>query len=260
MGSDERRYTLKNVFYCSVEQKMDVLKIRNSDAVRKSMYSEHEIGVNEHLAWIERLGEDARQKVFVVLKDGEKAVGVVSVNQLDYTHKKTDWAFYLSEAERGGLGAALEIFMIDYVFNDLRFEKLNCEVLETNPRVVDMHKRFGFSEEGFREANIEKDGKRIGVHFLGLQKNVWLNQKERLLKDLEGKVSGIELTLSTEDASISQSVIDRIQAARAKNNVNWMNLLRLSVEKNPNQSLPIIEEIMRLDGEINDLTKKLVNK
>jgi len=259
MGSDERRYTLKNVFKCSVEQKMDVLKIRNSDAVRKSMYSEHEIGVNEHFAWIERLGGDGRQKVFVVLKDGEQAVGVVSVNQLDFTHKKTDWAFYLAESERGGLGAALEIFMIDYVFNELGLEKLNCEVLETNPRVVDMHKRFGFSEEGFREENIEKDEKRIGVHFLGLKKNFWLNEKKRILKDLKSKVSGITLKIDTEDVSVSQTVIDRIQSARAKNNVNWMNLLRLSVEKNPNQSLPIIEEIMRLDKEINELTGKLVN-
>lgn len=258
MGSDERRYTLKNIYSCSVEQKMDVLQIRNSDAVRKSMYSEHEIGVNEHFAWIERLGGDGRQQVFVVLKDEEQAVGVVSVNQLDYTHKKTDWAFYLAASERGGLGAALEIFMIDYVFNELGLEKLNCEVLETNPRVVDMHKRFGFSEEGFREANIEKDGKRIGVHFLGLKKNVWCNQKERILKALESKVSGIALKIDTEEVSVSQSVIDRIQSARAKNNVNWMNLLRLSVEKNPNQSLPIIEEIMRLDKEINELTGRLV--
>jgi UDP-4-amino-4,6-dideoxy-N-acetyl-beta-L-altrosamine N-acetyltransferase len=176
---------------------MDVLAIRNSDAVRKSMYNEHQITAGEHHAWIDRLGADARQKVFVVLKEGKTAVGVVSVNQLDYAHRKTDWAFYLAESERGGLGAALEIFMIEYVFEALGFWKLNCEVLETNPRVVEMHKRFGFAEEGFRASNIEKDGKRIGVHFLGLSKDSWSAQKEKIIEEVKSKVHNISLTLDS---------------------------------------------------------------
>ena len=40
--------------------------------------------------------------------------------------------------------------------------------------------RFGFEEEGFRRSNIEKDGVRLGVHFLGLQRSVWLERRADL--------------------------------------------------------------------------------
>ncbi|MFZ1813416.1 MAG: UDP-4-amino-4,6-dideoxy-N-acetyl-beta-L-altrosamine N-acetyltransferase [Rhizobiaceae bacterium] len=255
-----RKYLLKNICYCTTEQKMDVLAIRNSDAVRKAMYNEHQIGLNEHLGWIEKLLTDRRQIVMAVLRDSETAVGVVSVNQIDMVHRKADWAFYLDAAERGGVGSALEIFMIEHVFNVLGLEKLNCEVLETNPGVVAMHLRFGFADEGFRKGNVEKDGKRIGVHFLGLEKSNWQQIGDGIRVAVSERIADIEISLDTAASSPSQSVIDEIQAARSKNNVNWMNLLRLSVERSPDQSLPIIREIMSMDAEINALTKRLVEK
>lgn len=255
-----RRYKLRDICICTVEQQMDVLTIRNSAAVRKSMYNEHEISVNEHFSYIERLKEDSRQKVFVVLRDGKKASGVVSINQIDRLHSKADWAFYLDENERGGVGSSLEIFMLDFVFSKLEMEKLNCEVIETNPNVVAMHKKFGFVEEGFRRSNIEKDSKRIGVHFLGITKGDWSAMRETRVSEISEKVSDIEITLDNEEVNISHSVINKIQSARSKNNINWMSLLRLSVEKSPSQSLPLIKEIMKIDGEINDLTKDLLQE
>ena len=188
-----RRYTLRNIGDCTPEQQTDVLTIRNSDAVRRAMYTEHIIGSDEHQGWLLGLSGDERQQVFVVLSEGRTVVGTVSVSQIDLLHKKADWAFYLDTSARGGVGAALEVFMLDYVFGPLGLEKLNCEVLETNPRVVEMHKRFGFTEEGFRAANIEKDGKRIGVHLLGMQKMEWQTRRTQVLENLAPKIGDIEI-------------------------------------------------------------------
>ena len=38
----------------------------------------------------------------------------------------------------------LEFFVIDYVFNELKLSKLNCEVIEHNDAVVRLHEKFGF--------------------------------------------------------------------------------------------------------------------
>jgi UDP-4-amino-4,6-dideoxy-N-acetyl-beta-L-altrosamine N-acetyltransferase len=143
------------------------------------MYTDHLIGLDEHLAWIERLEKDSKQKVFVIFVE-DVASGVVSVVALDQHHKKCDWAFYLDTKVRGGLGAAIEFFLIDYVFETLAFEKLNCEVIETNPSVVKLHLKFGFAEEGFRRSNILKNDKRIGVHLLGLTKDDWISKREEI--------------------------------------------------------------------------------
>ncbi len=156
---------------------MKAREIRNEENVRKWMYTGHTIGVDEHICWINRLMQDNKQIVFVVMDEGSNPLGVVSVNAIDYFHKKSDWAYYLTETARGGLGSALEYSFINFIFNVLGMEKLNCEVIEGNGAVVKLHKKFLFQEEGFRRSNIIKDGVRIGVHFLGLTKDDWLNGK-----------------------------------------------------------------------------------
>lgn len=170
---------LRQISNCTLEQKKAVREIRNHNSVRRSMYSDHLITLDEHLGWIEQVAQDDRQIVFVVLLEG-KVSGVVSINALDRLHKKSDWAFYLDQEARGGLGAALEFNLINFAFDSLGLEKLNCEVIETNRAVVKMHKKFSFVEEGFRRSNIEKDGGRIGVHFLGLTRDDWLNTRDRI--------------------------------------------------------------------------------
>jgi len=172
---------LRNIAKCTAEQIQAVRVIRNQDGIRQSMYTEHEIENDEHLCWVERLNSDTSQMVFVVLVD-DVVSGVVSVDAVDRLHRKSDWAFYLDANVRGGLGAALEYALLNYVFDEMHLEKLNCEVIETNEAVVKMHKKFGFLEEGFRRENIEKNGKRIGVFFLGLTKTDWANCKQGVLK------------------------------------------------------------------------------
>ena len=44
---------LREITKCTDEQKKSVRKVRNQESVRKSMYTEHEIPLNEHLAWVE---------------------------------------------------------------------------------------------------------------------------------------------------------------------------------------------------------------
>lgn len=170
---------LREIGRCTLDQKKKVREIRNLESVRRSMYTDHLIGLDEHLTWTDRIAKDNKQIVFVVLLDGIVS-GVVSINNLDRLHKKSDWAFYLDETARGGLGAALEFFIINFAFYRLRLEKINCEVLEINPTVVKMHLKFGFVEEGFRRSNIIKTGTRIGVHFLGLTREDWESRRDML--------------------------------------------------------------------------------
>lgn len=254
------RFDLRDICLCSTEQQLEILTIRNHDAVRKSMYTEHEIGVNEHLSWINRLKGDPKSQVFVVLKEGVTPVGTVSVNQIDRLHKKADWAFYLHPSEQGGLGSVLEFAVLDYVFDRLDLQKLNCEVLETNPVVVSLHKKFGFVEEGFRRSNIEKASGRIGVHLLGITRDEWKENRAAKQAALAEKLENIHVSFDFSERPLSQSVIDEIQSARARNNINWMALLRLSVESREQPALALITEIMKVDGEINKLTEKLVKE
>tara|TARA_X000000950_G_C13908690_1_gene658070 strand:- start:2473 stop:2664 length:192 start_codon:yes stop_codon:yes gene_type:complete len=52
-------------------------------------------------------------------------------------------------------------------------------------------------------------------------------------------------------------IIDRIQFIRGKNNINWMNLLRLAYKKSPKEATKIMSKIYKDDIKISKLVKKL---
>ncbi len=52
-------------------------------------------------------------------------------------------------------------------------------------------------------------------------------------------------------------IIKRIEKIRKKNNVNWMNLLRLAFKHSPKQAAKIMSKIYIDDNNIGKLVKKL---
>lgn len=190
-----RSIILKPIIHCCSSQQARVREIRNQDGVRAAMYSDHLITIDEHQRWLARLANDPSQIVFAVLDENAQPVGVVSLNAIDRLHRKSDWAFYLAESERGGLGAALECALINFAFDALHLEKLNCEVIETNETVVRLHKKFHFVEEGFRRANIEKYGKRIGVFLLGLTREDWMSRQAQTREKYASVFSKFTVTI-----------------------------------------------------------------
>jgi hypothetical protein len=53
------------------------------------------------------------------------------------------------------------------------------------------------------------------------------------------------------------AIIDQIEAIRAKNNKNWMDLLRLAFKHAPEEAAEIMAGIYREDAEIGRLVKQL---
>ena len=52
-------------------------------------------------------------------------------------------------------------------------------------------------------------------------------------------------------------VIDQIEKVRSKNNVNWMNLVRLSFSLDHKKTAKILADIYKDDQKISKLAKKL---
>ena len=261
MSDNARNFRLVEVLGLDTETLLKIREIRNQTQVRKWMYTDHEIGANEHLNWISSLRQDAKQVVFAVLNQEGVPVGVVSLNAIDRLHMKADWAYYLSECERGGLGSAIEYTFVDFAFNIFGLSKLNCEVIEGNDAVVKLHKKFLFQEEGFRRCNILKNGIRIGVHFLGLTKEDWLEGKADVYDRYKRVFQKFPVSVQWEPTETrSKHPIELIEDARARNNLNWMSILRLAIEKSPSTASPIVAEIRRIDREIAGLTDKLIDE
>lgn len=129
---------------------------RNHPAVRRVMFSTHEIGEAEHAAWWQRVRASDRHRV-LLLCHGGRDCGVVSFTR-DAEAAQGDglwhWGFYLDpEAFAHPLQqlrawAAMEQASLDWARTELRARRVDCEVFADNRAVLDLHRRHGFVEHG----------------------------------------------------------------------------------------------------------------
>lgn len=54
-------------------------------------------------------------------------------------------------------------------------------------------------------------------------------------------------------------VIDEVERVRMRNNVNWMDVLRLAFRHAPDEARVLMKKINEEDGEISELLKRLSN-
>ena len=132
---------------------------RNSEEVAKYMYTNDQITAEQQIAWYEKIKTDKSQQHWVIRKESE-SLGLVSLYSIKPQFKTCYWAYYLgSEASRGvGIGAKIEYKLINYVFEEMKFNKLICEVFVFNESVIKLHEKFGFRREGYYRQHIIKNG------------------------------------------------------------------------------------------------------
>ena len=61
---------------------------------------------------------------------------------------------------------------------------------------------------------------------------------------------------------LNLKIINKIQKIRSKNNINWMNLLRVALKHDPKKTSKIMSQVYFEDKEISKIVKKLskINK
>lgn len=65
-----------------------------------------------------------------------------------------------------------------------------------------------------------------------------------------------EKKLSKHKIDFYLSIIDEIENVRSKNNVNWMEILRVAFKNAPEEALDIMKKIDKSDNKISELMKK----
>jgi len=169
---------------------MDMMREwRNLPKVADYMFTDHVIGPEEHEAWFSRAIKNPTCKYWIITCDGED-VGVANLYAIDQINRRCYWGFYVvSPNVRGkGVGTRVEYAVLNYVFDELRFEKLCCENLALNRGVIEMHRRFGFVQEGTLRKHIWKRGAFHDVICLAILKEEWKALRPRFDEMLRPKI------------------------------------------------------------------------
>jgi len=135
---------LINFIDMSLDEIKMILNWRNDENIRKWMYTQDEISLQNHINFIENLKTQKDKLYFLIKKDGEN-IGVINFTNID----KNDIYFGLyanPTTKLLGIGRVLEEVSIEFAFNKLKVKKLKLEVFEDNIQVRNLHKKYKFKE------------------------------------------------------------------------------------------------------------------
>lgn len=176
---------LKRLTLSDIEQ---VRTWRNSPEVASYMYDESYITEDQQIKWFEKIN-NLESCIFWIIEYNGKKLGLACVTGIDRILSSCYWAFYLGDSSvRGqGIGAKIEYNLLQYVFNEIKINKLRCEVLVTNDKVIKMHEKFGFRREAYYREHCIKKNKKLDVVGLALLSSEWLIMENLYQKKIYGK-------------------------------------------------------------------------
>jgi UDP-4-amino-4,6-dideoxy-N-acetyl-beta-L-altrosamine N-acetyltransferase len=148
-----------------------VLAWRNHPDVRRFMFTQHEIGLEEHRNWFAKASLDTNRRLLIV-EEAKQPIGYVQFSQVT-DGGIADWGFYVRPDAPKGTGRKLGAMALNHAFGPLKLHKVCGQAIAGNQPSIAFHQRLGFVLEGvFRDQQCI-NGSYYSVHCFGLLANEW---------------------------------------------------------------------------------------
>lgn len=123
-----------------------VLTWRNHPDVRRYMYTQHEITLDEHQRWFERTLPNPKKNL-LIFEVNHQPLGFVNFNETG-NGRIADWGFYAAPDAPKGSGRQLGRAALNHAFTQLKLHKICGQALAYNERSIQFHQSLGFQQEG----------------------------------------------------------------------------------------------------------------
>lgn len=152
-----------------------VLSWRNHPEVRRYMYTQHEISLEEHTRWFTRESQDPNRHLLLFEID-TTPLGFINIHQIA-NGGIGEWGFYVAPDAPMGTGQHLGQSALSYAFKVVRLHKLCAQALAFNERSVRFHLNLGFYQEGILRQQHFDGQEYHDVVCMGLLCSEWLPTK-----------------------------------------------------------------------------------
>lgn len=158
-----------------VEDLPMVLKWRNHPDVRRFMFTQHEIGPEEHRNWFAKVSQDSTRELLIV-EDDQQPIGFVQLSNVR-RGGVADWGFYARPDAPKGSGRKLGQVALAYAFDELGLRKVCGQAIESNLASIAFHKKLGFRREGALRGHQHIAGAYHTLIIFGLLAEEWQVEK-----------------------------------------------------------------------------------
>jgi len=177
------KIVFKNYSTVDEQESFEILKIRNTDYIRKNMITNEIISYENHIKWCESLKTNLQKRYFAVICD-EEILGSCSwiKEEMGFT-----WGIFFKDGVNPIISSVSAYLFLENCFFKDEIKKLNSLVKKKNNIAFNFNKHFGFK--------IYKEDEEY--FYLELEKVTWENNKNsRLIKSIKKYLDTIEYQFS----------------------------------------------------------------
>lgn len=123
-----------------------VLSWRNAPDVRRHLWTQHEIGIDEHCEWFRKSQNEIGRNLLIFEADRIPS-GFVQFSKAG-PGGVSDWGFYRAPSSPRGMGRAMGRTALGHAFDVLDLHKVCGQAIAGNEASRKFHLSLGFAEEG----------------------------------------------------------------------------------------------------------------
>lgn len=157
---------------------------RNAPAIKPYFYDDEPVSLEGHMRWWESVSVDSEQRFYMIdalteatepytILKSPIPIGTTSLLHIDWRNRTAEYGRLMIGAEEyrgkgGGFAFEAEVLLMRHAFNSLNLNRIWGHVLDFNDRVMKLHNKVGFVQEGLLRQHIFKSGKYYDIITIGL--------------------------------------------------------------------------------------------
>ena len=131
------------------------------------------LNMEKQKIWYKNLGE--KHSYIIIESKSNTYLGTIGFNQLNRLHQKATWYVRLDSKYQGkGYGNEASKIFVNYEFNHMNINRLDCDCFDENPAAAANIKKLGFKQEGILKEFYFHEGKFKNIILFSLLKNDFL--------------------------------------------------------------------------------------
>ena len=149
-----------------------ILDWRISDRVKKYMITDIKNDLDIQIKWLRDSYIRTNYYHWIIQYKGND-IGLLYFSDWNPENKTTSWGFYIGEEKALGLGGLVSPYFHNFAFEVLKVKKVLAEVFYSNTMMIDLHLKAGYIFDVNRNHVIEKNGNKVLVICMSLEKSVF---------------------------------------------------------------------------------------
>lgn len=156
-----------------------IVNLRNKEEVFNYSFSNIPLYDFGHNRWLNEI--NTTNNIFFIIEHKEKKIGYINITNIDYLNEKGEYAIALDPQETGkGIAYKASQLLFNYVFTNLKINKIYLLVFSENERAKKLYEKLGFEQEGYFKKEVFKNGRFQNVIRMALFRDEWLKNEDNI--------------------------------------------------------------------------------